>query len=42
MGIFGSFKKANQVIEQSKKDVARGKQDELAKRRGQKNQGGKK
>lgn len=44
MGIFGSFKKANEVIEQSRREVAKnkGKQDQLAAKRQQKNQGGKK
>ena len=39
MGIFGSFKKANEVWGKSEKEIkdAR-KNDQLAKRRGQKNQ----
>lgn len=43
MGIFGSFKQANKVIEQSRRDVAKGRkqQDQLAAKRQQKN-GGKK
>jgi len=41
MGIFGSFKRANEVIEQSRRDVAKGKKnDEVAKQRAKK-QGGK-
>lgn len=43
MGIFGSFKRANEVIEQSRREVAKGKKqkDQLAAKRQQKN-GGKK
>lgn len=44
MGIFGSFKRANQVIADAKKDVAKTKRpakDEVAQKRQQK-QGGKK
>jgi hypothetical protein len=43
MGIFGSFKKANQTIEDARRDVkkSRGK-DEVAAKRDQKNQGKKK
>lgn len=36
MGIFGSFKKANQVINDAKKDVKRPKKDEVAKQRAKK------
>lgn len=43
MGIFGSFSKANQVIEDSEKDIARGRnnrpKDEVSAKRQQKNQG---
>jgi hypothetical protein len=40
MGIFSSFKQANQVIEQARRDVAKPRpKDEVAQRRNQKNQG---
>lgn len=39
MGIFGSFSKANKVINDAKKDVKRPKKDEVAAKRQQKNQG---
>lgn len=42
MGIFGSFRKANEVIEQSRRDVAKSKgksKDEVAAKRDQKNRG---
>lgn len=45
MGIFKAFSKANEVIEQSRREVAKGKKstkDEVAAKRQQKNQGGKK
>lgn len=42
MGIFGSFSKANKVIEDSKKDIARGPnnrpKDEVSAKRQQQNQ----
>lgn len=38
MGIFGSFKRANQVIADAKKDVKRPRKDEIAQQR-DKNQG---
>ena len=37
MGIFGSFKRANQVIADAKKDVKRPKKDEVAAQRNKKN-----
>lgn len=46
MGIFGSFSKANKVINDAKKDINRGRKnrpkDEVAQKRQQKNSGGKK
>ena len=43
MGIFGSFSKANKVIEDAKKDVAKGRKsrprDQVGDKRNQKNQG---
>jgi hypothetical protein len=42
MGIFGSFKRANQVIADAKKDVKRPKKDEVAAQRDKKQQDGKK
>lgn len=46
MGIFGSFSKANKVINDAKKDIDRGRKnrpkDEVAQKRQQKNSGGKK
>lgn len=41
MGVFGSFKKAAEVIKDAKKDVKRPSKDEVAAKRRQKN-GGKK
>jgi hypothetical protein len=41
VGIFGSFSKAKQTIEDAKKDVKRPRKDEVAAKRQQKN-GGKK
>ncbi|HEY9367019.1 hypothetical protein [Streptomyces sp.] len=41
MGVFDSFKRANEVIEQARRDVAKPQRDDLAARRQQKNQGGK-
>lgn len=39
MGIFGSFKQANKVIADAKKDVQRPRKDEVAAKRQQKQQG---
>jgi hypothetical protein len=41
MGLLRSFKRANEVIEQSKRDIAKGRKakDELAAKRDQKNGG---
>lgn len=41
MGIFGSFKKAGQTIEDARRDVKKSK-DEVAAKRDQKKSGGKK